>query len=120
MNYNTDGFNERMNYINNANGKNRLNKMTSNTSDSSVVKMRINENKPDIKTVNTDKIILKAEAKGNRENFVLRNNNMNNVNRNTNQNNPVSNAMIASITITAKSSINVNPFFISSLPYLLV
>ena len=93
MNYNTDGFNNRSVYINNANDANRLSKNGPINSDSSVVQMRINENKPDIKTVNTDKIILKEEVRGSRENFILRNNNMNNVNRPINSNNPVSNAL---------------------------
>ena len=93
MNFNTDGFNERTNFINNANDKNRLNKMGPSNSDSSFAKMKINENKPDIQTVNTDKTILKEEARGNRENFLLRNNGMMNVNRKVNPNNQVRNAM---------------------------
>ena len=93
MNYNTDGFNNRSVYINNANDANRLRKSGPINSDSSVAQMRINENKPDIKTVNTDKTILKEEVRGSRENFILRNNNINNVNRPINANNPVSNAL---------------------------
>lgn len=89
MNFNTDGFNERTNFINNANDRNRLNKMGPINSDSSVAKMRINENKPDIQTVNTDKTVFTEEAKGNRENFLIRNNSMMNVNRKVNPNNPV-------------------------------
>jgi len=93
MNFNTDGFNERTNFINNANDRNRLNKMGPSNSDSSVAKMRIIENRPNIETVNTDKTILKAEARGNKENFLLRNNNMMNVNRKINPNNPVRDAL---------------------------
>ena len=93
MNFNTDGFNERTNFINNANDKNRLNKMGPSNIDSSVAKMRIRENKPNIETVNTDKTILKEEARGNRENFLLRNNSMMNINRKVNPNNPVRNAL---------------------------
>ncbi len=93
MNYNTDGFNNRHIYINNANDARRLKQNGPINSDSSVAQMRINENKPDIKTVNTDKTILKEDVRGNRENFVLRNNNMMNANRKVNPNNPVSNAM---------------------------
>ena len=93
MNFNTDGFNERTNFINNANDRNRLNKMGPSNSDSSVAKMRISENKPNIETVNTDKTILKEEARGNRENFLLRNNSMMNVNRKVNPNNPVRDAL---------------------------
>ena len=93
MNFNTDGFNERTNFINNANDRNRLNKMGPSNIDSSVAKMKINENKPNIQTVNTDKTILKEEARGNRENFLLRNNSMMNVNRKVNPNNPVRDAL---------------------------
>ena len=93
MNFNTDGFNERTNFINNANDRNRLKKMWPSNSDSSVAKMRISENKPNIETVNTNKIILKEEVKGNKENFLLRNNSMMNVNRKVNPNNPVRDAL---------------------------
>lgn len=93
MNFNTDGFNERNNYIHNANDINRLNNMGPSNSDSSVAKMKISENKPDIKTVDTDKIIFIEEVKGNKENFVLRNHNMMNINKKINPNNPVRNAM---------------------------
>ena len=93
MNFNTDGFNERTNFINNANDRNRLNKMGPSNIDSSVAKMRISENKPNIETVNTDKTILKEEARGNHENFLLRNNSMMNVNRKVNPNNPVRDAL---------------------------
>ena len=93
MNFNTDGFNNRTNYINNANDMNRLNKMGPSNIDSSVAKMRSQENKPDIKTVNRDMNFNKEEVRGNRENFVLRNNSMLNANRKVNTNNPVANAM---------------------------
>ena len=92
MNYNTDGFNDRTIYINNSNDKNKLNNMTS-VFDNSLSKMRIEENIPDIKTVNQDKTIVYEETRGNRENFVLRNNNMANVNSRVNSNNPIANAM---------------------------
>ncbi len=49
--YNTDGFNERSNYIHNELDKNKK----FNNFDSSFAKMRINENKPDIKISNTEK-----------------------------------------------------------------
>ena len=93
MSYNLDGFNNRMVYINNANDASMINMNGPSNSDSSVAKMRIAENKPDIQTVNYDKTIEKVEAKGSRENFVLRNNNMMNVNRRVNPNNPVNNTM---------------------------
>jgi len=93
MNYNTDGFNERRIYINNANDKNKLNKMGPSNIDNSFAKMKVAENKPDIDTVNNDKVIVPEEVRGNRENFLLRNNNMINANRNITQNNPVRDAM---------------------------
>ena len=92
MNYNTDGFNNRSIYIHNSNDKNRLNSMTS-SYDNSLAKMRIDENKPDIETVNHDSTIIYEEARGNRDNFILRSNSMRNINSKTNPNNPVSNAI---------------------------
>jgi hypothetical protein len=93
MSYNSDGFNNRMVYINNANDVNRINRNGPSNSDSSVAQMRIAENKPDIQTVNFDKKEEKVEARGSRENFILRNNNMMNINKRVNPNNPVNNAM---------------------------
>lgn len=93
MNFNTDGFNERSNYIHNSNDMNRLNKMGSSNIDSSFAQMKINENKPDIETVNTDTVIFKEEVRGAKENFVLRNRNIMNANMKQSSNNPVSNAM---------------------------
>ena len=80
MNFNTDGFNERTIYIKNANDLNRVKQMNSKRLDNSIIKMRINENKPNIRSSN-NKTILSQEAKGKRENFVFRNYNINNVNR---------------------------------------
>lgn len=91
MNYNTDGFNDRMIYIYNSNDKN--NAKVGNF-DSSFAEMRVNENKPDIQTANSDKTFIKEEAKGDKENFVLRNFNINHANAKVNKNNPVSNAMM--------------------------
>ena len=94
MKFNTDGFNERSNYIHNANDRNKLNKIGPSNSDSSVAKMLIAENKPNIQTVNTDKTTIKVdEVKGKKENFVIRNYNMMNVNKMNNKNNPVANAL---------------------------
>ena len=93
MNFNTDGFNERSIYIHNSNDANRLKQNGTSNIDNSMAKMRVKENKPDVETVNTDKSIYIEETKGNRENFILRNNNLNNFNRPINQNNPVSRAM---------------------------
>ena len=84
MNFNTDGFNERSNYIHNSNDKNRLNQMGT---------MKIDENKPGVQTTKTDTVMLKEEVRGAKENFVLRNHNMMNANSKSTLNNPVSNAM---------------------------
>lgn len=92
MNYNTDGFNDRTIYIHNSNDKNRLSGISS-SSDNSLAKMRMEENRPNIETVNQDKTIVYEEARGSRDNFILRNNNMANVNSRVNPNNPVANAM---------------------------
>jgi hypothetical protein len=93
MNFNTDGFNDRTNYIHNANDINRLKKMNSSNIDNSFAKMKMEENRPDIKTVNKDKEFSKENIRGNKDNFILRNNNMMNVNKKVNSNNPVSRAM---------------------------
>ena len=93
MSYNTDGFNNRMVYINNANDVNSIQRNGPSNSDSSVAQMRIAENKPNVQTVNNDKSIEKIEARGAKDNFVLRNHNMMNANRTINANNPVNNAM---------------------------
>jgi len=92
-NYNTDGFNERNNYIRNANDMNRLNQNGPSNFDNSFAKMRVNENRPDIKTVEVNHEIIIEETRGNRENFVVRNANMRNFNVKPSSNNPISNAM---------------------------
>lgn len=90
MNYNTDGFNERSVYIHNSVDKSK----TSNINfDNSFAKMRSEERKNIVETVNNDKNEYVENAKGNIDNFVLRNNNMRNANRIPSQNNPVFNAM---------------------------
>lgn len=88
-----DGFNNRINYIQNSNDMNRLKKNGSKEFDNSFAKMRVAENRPDVETVNADKTISKEEARGKKENFVIRNNNMRNTNASVSPNNPVSNAM---------------------------
>lgn len=94
MNFNTDGFNERTNFIHNSNDKNRLSSMNSgNTLDSSFAKMKIDENKPNIQTASADVVVFKEEVRGAKENFVLRNRNIMNANTTSASNNPVSNAM---------------------------
>jgi len=93
MNYNTDGFHERSIYIHNANDLNRIKKQGSSNTNNISNRMRIEKNRSNVKTANNDINILKEEARGLRENFVLRNNNMRNANKAVNPNNPVSNAM---------------------------
>lgn len=93
MNYNTDGFNERTNYIHNSNDLNRLKSNGAGNFDNSFAQMKAEERKNLVETTNQDQIIVPEEAKGNKENFLLRNNNMNRINARTNMNNPVSDAL---------------------------
>ncbi|MBQ9071866.1 MAG: hypothetical protein IJY25_01755 [Bacilli bacterium] len=93
MNFNTDGFNERSNYIHNSNDRNRLAKMGPSNIDNSFGKMRSEERRNLVETTNTDAIITQEEVRGSRDNFLLRNNNMRNANAKPTMNNPVSNAL---------------------------
>ena len=93
MNFNTDGFNERNNYIHNSNDRNRLAKMGPSNIDNSFGKMRSEERRNLVETTNTDTVITTEEVRGSRENFLLRNNNMRNANARPTMNNPVSNAL---------------------------
>lgn len=81
MAFNVDGFNERSNFIHNANNSRMLNKMSHNY-DNSLAQMRMNERKPNIETVRRDTKELNDDVQGSKENFVLRNHNMNNINMN--------------------------------------
>ena len=93
MNYNTDGFNERTNYIHNANDANRLAKNGPSNFDNSFAKMRTEERRNMVETTNNDQVIVPEEVRGSKESFILRNNAMNNVNHQPTSNNPVSQAM---------------------------
>ena len=93
MNFNVDGFNERTNYIYNSNDRNRLNKNGPSNFDNSFAKMRTDERRNLVETTNQDSVIVIEEAKGKKDNFLLRNNNMNRVNSKPIANNPVSNAL---------------------------
>jgi len=93
FNFNTDGFNERSNYIHNANDMNRLKQSGPVNFDNSLVKMKVEENKSDIQTTKSEVIFTKEEVRGNQDNFIIRTNNMRNANRGPAANNPVSNAM---------------------------
>lgn len=92
MNFNTDGFNERTNYIHNQNDLNRL-KNNPNNFDNSFAKMRTEERKNSVETTNHDVVIVSEDVRGNKDNFIIRNNNMNRVNSKPNPNNPVSDAL---------------------------
>lgn len=87
-----DGFNERMNYIHNSNDMNRL-KNNPNKFDNSFAKMRTDERRNLVTTTNQDQVLVTEEVRGNKDNFLIRNNNMNRVNAKPNMNNPVSNAL---------------------------
>ena len=93
MNFNTDGFNERTNYIHNSNDVNRVKLNEASNIDSSFAKMKMDERKANIQTVVTDKTFIKEDVSGSKDDFIIRNNNMMNANRKINSNNPVRNAM---------------------------
>lgn len=66
-NFNTDGFNERNNYIRNSVDSNMLKKNPMKSLDNSLAKMRIDENQPDIKSYDSkgnvnDNIVITKEA----------------------------------------------------------
>lgn len=92
MNFNTDGFNERTNYIHNSNDLNKL-KQNKISFDNSFAQMNVESHKNDVETVKNDQEFVKEEVRGNKENFVLRTNNMRNANVKPNTSNPVSIAL---------------------------
>ena len=93
MNYNTDGFNERTNFIYNANDKNRLDINGPSNIDNSFAKMRSEERRDLVETTNQDTNQFVEEVRGTKENFILRDNNMRQVNVKPTLDNPVSNAL---------------------------
>ena len=92
MRFNNDGFNERITYIRNSNDLNRV-KKNINHIDNSFAQMRSEERRNLVETTDQDKVIVPEEVRGNKDNFLLRNNNMNRLNTSLNANNPVSNAL---------------------------
>ena len=92
MNFNTDGFNERTNYIYNSNDMNRVKNNPSNF-DNSFAKMRAEERRDLVTTTNQDQVLVTEEVRGNKDNFLIRNNNINRVNSQPNANNPVNDAL---------------------------
>ncbi|MBQ2946596.1 MAG: hypothetical protein IJE04_01925 [Bacilli bacterium] len=92
MKFNNDGFNERMNYIHNSNDLNKI-KNNPNNFDNSFAKMRTEERRNLVTTINHDKVLVTEEVRGNKDNFLIRNNNINRINAKPNINNPVSNAL---------------------------
>ena len=93
MNFNTDGFNERTNYIHNSNDLNRLKNNGPSNFDNSFAQMRTEERKNLVETTNQDQVFIEEEVRGNKENFLIRNNNMNRVNAKPTMNDPISNAL---------------------------
>lgn len=93
MKFNNDGFNERTTYIRNSNDLNRLRKNGIKHLDNSFAQMRMEERRNLVETTNQDKVIVTEEVRGNKDNFLLRNNNINRLNTKPNANNPVSNAL---------------------------
>ena len=92
MKFNNDGFNERMNYIHNSNDLNKI-KNNPNNFDNSFAKMRTEERRNLVTTTNHDKVLVTEEVRGNKDNFLIRNNNINRINAKPNMNNPVSDAL---------------------------
>ena len=74
--FNVDGFNERTTYIHNSNDRNRLKKSKLVRHDSSFAKMKVNENRPTVRTYHETSSNYLGEARGAQDNFVLRNYNM--------------------------------------------
>lgn len=93
MNFNVDGFNERNNYIHNSNDRNNIMKNGPSKFDNSFAKMRVDEHRNDVVTANRDEVIISKEARGNKDNFIIRTKNMNNANSVNNLDNPVSRAL---------------------------
>lgn len=93
MKFNIDGFNERTNYIRNSNNMSKLRKNGPSNFDNSFAKMRIEERRNLVETTNHDKVEVLKEVRGNKDNFLLRNNNMRQANSKPTMNNPVSNAL---------------------------
>lgn len=61
--------------------------------DNSFAKMRLEERKNLVETINIDEVIVVEEVRGTKENFILRNNNIRNANAKPIMNNPVSNVL---------------------------
>ena len=93
MNFNTDGFNERSFYIHQSNDLNKLNQQEPSNIDNSFAQMKSEENRDIVTTTNQDEVMLPEEARGNRENFVLRTKAINTANVKTSPNNPLNKAM---------------------------
>ena len=80
-----DGFNERMNYIHNSLDKQKVDKLGPSNVDSSFAQMNVNSHKNDVKTVDTNQVVVTPEVRGNKENFIVRNKNMMNAQMSTSQ-----------------------------------
>ena len=93
MAYNIDGFNERTNYIQNANDASKLAKNGPSNFDNSFAKMRSEERRNLVETVNNDQVIAQEDVRGNKDKFVVRNSAINNANHKPVPNNPVSQDM---------------------------
>lgn len=93
MAFNIDGFNERSNYISNSNDRSNLAKNGPSNCDSSFAKMRSEERRNLVETTNQDKVFRKEEVRGNKDKFLLRNNNMRQANVKPANNNPFQDAL---------------------------
>lgn len=91
--YNTDGFNERTNFIYNSNDKNKLDSNGPSDFDNSFAQMRTEERRDLVETTNEETTQFVEETRGHKDNFILRDNNMRQVNAKPIMNDPVSNAL---------------------------
>lgn len=85
---NIDGFSERrLAFLNSNDKRNQLPKV-----DNSLAQMMVKDNSADVETANHDSTTIPEEAKGNKENFVIRNYKINTANAPI-KSNPVSDAL---------------------------
>ena len=91
--YKTDGFNERTTYVRNSNNLNKLKKNGPSKFDNSFAKMKSEERRNIVVTANNNKIEVIKAVRGNKDNFIIMNNNMRQINIKTTMNNSVSNAL---------------------------
>ena len=93
MKLTNDGFDQRTNYIHNSNDLNRLRKNGPSNFDNSFAQMRVEERRNLVETTNQDQVFIAKDVRGDKDNFLLRNNSMRQANAKSTLNNPVSQAL---------------------------